>query len=74
MPLIARVSHSAWPDRTVATTFADPSAAVEVFAPEGNVSLSWEQTGQRSLMAHLLTRWRRLRHPRPRRLGHRRRA
>ena len=38
VPLIARVSHSAWPDRTVAATFADPSAAVEVFAPEGNVS------------------------------------
>lgn len=38
VPLIARVSQSAWPDRTVAATFADPSAAVEVFAPEGNVS------------------------------------
>lgn len=38
VPLIARVSHSAWPDRTVAATFADPSAAVEVFALEGNVS------------------------------------
>lgn len=38
MPLVARVSHSAWPNRTVAATFADPAAAVEVFAPEGNVS------------------------------------
>ena len=38
VPLIARVSQSAWPDRTVAATFADPSAAVEVFVPEGNVS------------------------------------
>lgn len=38
VPLIAEVSHSAWPDRTVAATFADPAAAVEVFAFDGNVS------------------------------------
>ncbi len=38
MPVIARIPHTAWPDRTVAATLADPKAAVEVFAPEGNVS------------------------------------
>ena len=47
VPLIARVSHSAWPGQQVAATFADPSAAVEVFAPEGNVSqeIAEELTG-----------------------------
>ncbi|WP_304425928.1 D-alanyl-D-alanine carboxypeptidase family protein [uncultured Adlercreutzia sp.] len=38
VPVIARIPHTAWPDRTVAATLADPKAAVEVFAPEGNVS------------------------------------
>ena len=38
VPLVARVPHTAWPDRTVNATFADPRAAVDVFAPEGNVS------------------------------------
>lgn len=38
VPLIARISQSAWPDRTIAATFTDPNASVEVFAFEGNVS------------------------------------
>lgn len=38
VPLIAQVSHQAWPGRTIPATFADPKATVEVFAPEGNVS------------------------------------
>lgn len=38
VPLIAEVPQSAWLDRRVKATFADPAATVEVFAPEGNVS------------------------------------
>lgn len=38
VPLVAEVPQSAWPDRRVKATFADPTAAVEVFAPKGNVS------------------------------------
>ena len=38
LPIIAEVSHADWNDRTVPVTLADPSAAVEVFDFEGNVS------------------------------------
>ena len=38
VPLIAEVPQTAWPDKRVKATLADPSATVEVFAPEGNVS------------------------------------
>ncbi len=38
VPLIAEVPFTAWTDKRVKATFADPSAAVEVFAPAGNVS------------------------------------
>lgn len=38
VPLIAEVPFTAWTDKRVNATFADPKAAVEVFAPEGNVS------------------------------------
>ncbi|WP_300629426.1 D-alanyl-D-alanine carboxypeptidase family protein [uncultured Adlercreutzia sp.] len=38
VPLIAEVPFTAWPDKRVKATFADPAASVEVFAPEGNVS------------------------------------
>ncbi|MEC4184129.1 D-alanyl-D-alanine carboxypeptidase family protein [Adlercreutzia sp. R21] len=38
VPLIAEVPHTAWLDKRVKATFADPDASVEVFAPEGNVS------------------------------------
>lgn len=38
VPLIAEVPHTAWLDKRVKATFADPRASVEVFAPEGNVS------------------------------------
>lgn len=40
VPLIAKVPQTAWPDRTINATFANPAATVEVFAPEGNVSQS----------------------------------
>lgn len=38
VPLIAEVPHTAWPDRRVKATLADPQATVDVFAPEGNIS------------------------------------
>lgn len=38
VPLIAEVPFTAWPDKTVKATLADPTASVEVFAFEGNVS------------------------------------
>lgn len=38
VPLVAEVPFTAWPDRRVKATFADPGASVEVFAPAGNVS------------------------------------
>lgn len=38
VPLIAEVPFTAWTDRRVKATFADPDASVEVFAPAGNVS------------------------------------
>ena len=38
VPLIAEVPFTAWPDKRVKATFADPDAAVDVFAPAGNVS------------------------------------
>lgn len=38
VPLIAEVPFTAWTDKRVNATFADPDAAVEVFAPAGNVS------------------------------------
>ena len=38
VPLIAEVPQTAWSDKRVKATLADPSATVEVFAPEGNVS------------------------------------
>lgn len=38
VPVVAYVSHSSWIDKTFKATFADPDAAVEVFALEGNVS------------------------------------
>lgn len=37
-PVIARVSHTDWPDQTVAATIADPQAVVHVFALDGNIS------------------------------------
>ncbi|MCI2241911.1 D-alanyl-D-alanine carboxypeptidase family protein [Adlercreutzia faecimuris] len=42
VPVVAEVSLGAWLDKTVPATFADPDAAVEVFAPDGNVSQSFE--------------------------------
>ena len=38
VPVIAEVPFTAWPDKRVPATLADPDAAVEVFAPAGNVS------------------------------------
>lgn len=38
VPLIAKVPQSAWLDKTVDATLADPGATVEVVAFEGNVS------------------------------------
>ena len=45
VPVIVEVSHADWIDRTVPATFSDPSAVVEVFDFEGNVSqsLSFEE-------------------------------
>ena len=37
-PVVARVSHLDWMDKSVAATFADPSQSVDVFALDGNVS------------------------------------
>lgn len=42
VPLIAKVPQGAWLDKTVDATMADPSATVEVFAFEGNVSQELE--------------------------------
>lgn len=38
VPVVAEVALNGWVDKTVKATFADPDAAVEVFAPHGNVS------------------------------------
>lgn len=38
VPVVAYVSHAGWLDRTFKATFADPSATVNVFALDGNVS------------------------------------
>ena len=38
VPVIARAPLSAWIDKTVKVTFADPDAAIEVFALNGNIS------------------------------------
>lgn len=38
VPVIARVAHSGWTDKTFKATLADPEATVEVFSLEGNVS------------------------------------
>lgn len=38
VPLIAEVPFTAWTDKRVKATFADPEASVKVFAPAGNVS------------------------------------
>lgn len=40
--VVAEASLSAWLDRTVPVTFADPDASVEVFALDGNVSQSFD--------------------------------
>ncbi|MDO4532928.1 MAG: serine hydrolase [Coriobacteriia bacterium] len=37
-PLMARVAHLDWMDRSVAATIADPDQAIDVFALEGNIS------------------------------------
>lgn len=37
-PIVARVSHKGWIDKTFAATVADPSASLEVFRYYGNVS------------------------------------
>lgn len=42
VPLIAEVPFTAWPDKRVKATLADPDATVEVFAPAGNVSQAFE--------------------------------
>lgn len=42
VPLIAEVPFTAWPDKRVKATFADPDAAVDVFAPAGNVSQEFD--------------------------------
>ncbi len=42
VPVVAKVSHTDWTDKTVKATFADPDAAVEVFALSGNVSEEFE--------------------------------
>ncbi len=38
VPVIAEVPHTAWPDKRIKATLADPDATVEVFAFDGNVS------------------------------------
>lgn len=40
VPLIARVSHADWTDRTVPATLSNPDAVVDVFDFEGNISQS----------------------------------
>lgn len=42
VPLVAEVAHSAWIDKTVEATFADPAATVDIFDLNGNVSQSFE--------------------------------
>lgn len=42
VPVVAEVALKAWVDKTVPATFADPDAVVEVFAPLGNISQSFE--------------------------------
>lgn len=42
VPVVAEVALNAWIDKTVPATFSDPNAAIEVFAPLGNVSQSFE--------------------------------
>ena len=42
VPVVAEVSHSAWPDKTIKATFADPSQTVDVFSVEGNVSQKFD--------------------------------
>ena len=37
-PVMARVAHLDWMDRSVSATIADPSQAIEVFALDGNIS------------------------------------
>lgn len=37
-PVVAQVSHTGWMDKTFKATIADPTATVEVFALDGNVS------------------------------------
>ena len=39
---MAEVAHSAWIDKTVEATFADPAATVDIFDLNGNVSQSFE--------------------------------
>ncbi len=42
VPIVADVALSGWVDKTVPATFADPDASVAVFAPNGNVSQSFD--------------------------------
>lgn len=42
VPVVAEVSLKAWVDKTVPATFANPDAVVEVFAPLGNISQTFE--------------------------------
>ena len=42
VPVIAKVSHADWIDKTVAATLEDPSATVTVFDVDGNVNASYE--------------------------------
>ena len=42
VPLVAEVAHTAWIDKTVEATFADPAASVEIFDLNGNVSQALE--------------------------------
>ena len=38
VPVIAKIPHKGWIDKTVNVTFADPNASVTIFDVEGNVS------------------------------------
>lgn len=40
VPVIAEVAHQDWVDKTIKATLADPSAAIEIFDLDGNVSQS----------------------------------
>ena len=42
VPVVAEVAHSGWIDKTVKATLSDPTAAVEIFDLNGNVSQSLE--------------------------------